>query len=458
MCAGGGINNLSIRQKTSSKFFNPIYILIVSFALAVSGFACGGSDKDDPEPENDAGIVVTDGGSIDADAGDDAGADDEECAPGRFGENCDICTCQNGICNDGKKGNGQCLSCLENTGWSGANCDECTKEGYYGKRCRDVCPGGIDNICSGNGECNDGINGDGTCSCTENADSTDCSGCPGNKTNAPACDRCVANYFGADCESECPKTANGYCNGSGTCNSSGACECDVGWTGTYCGQCASGYYGFGIVRGCNECVKGSSSYHAGICSYKDKRNGTIYPVYKINGKFWLGKNMDYKTGATRYPNGDSANVKKYGLLYYWETAKTICPDPWRLPTKDEFQGLLDSSGYDPDETLHETAAANLRAREWKDGHGQNGNDIHGFGALPAGYYDYNKGSGPSSFGKATAFWSGTTGSSNENYLYYLIFPEPYWITLSSGTILSGQNYPYPAYSVRCVTDVIAGEY
>ena len=67
---GGGINNLSIRQKTSSKFFNPIYILIVSFALAVSGFACGGSEKEDePVQESDAGIVVTDGGTVETDAG-----------------------------------------------------------------------------------------------------------------------------------------------------------------------------------------------------------------------------------------------------------------------------------------------------------------------------------------------------------------------------------------------------
>ena len=44
----GGINTPFAGQNTPSKFFKPISILMTSFALAVSGFACGGSEDDDP--------------------------------------------------------------------------------------------------------------------------------------------------------------------------------------------------------------------------------------------------------------------------------------------------------------------------------------------------------------------------------------------------------------------------
>ena len=40
----GGINTPSAGQNTPSKFFKPISILMTSFALAVSGLACGGDD------------------------------------------------------------------------------------------------------------------------------------------------------------------------------------------------------------------------------------------------------------------------------------------------------------------------------------------------------------------------------------------------------------------------------
>jgi hypothetical protein len=39
---------------------------------------------------------------------------------------------------------------------------------------------------------------------------------------------------------------------------------------------------------------------------------------------------------------DPANCAKYGRLYDWETAKTICPQGWHLLTKNELQALGES--------------------------------------------------------------------------------------------------------------------
>ncbi len=173
--------SISAFRPIHSKSFKPISILISVFAFAVAGAACGGSEKDDEPEENDAGIViVTDGGSTndaslsDAQPEDDASiiADDasipeddagildddasisdddasiifpedagiDECDPGYFGSNCALCTCKHGTCDDGKDGEGKCISCNSDI-WTGDNCDACKNELMTGDNC-DQCKNG----------------------------------------------------------------------------------------------------------------------------------------------------------------------------------------------------------------------------------------------------------------------------------------------------------------------------
>ena len=72
-----------------------------------------------------------------------------------------------GSCRDGRSSNGQC-DCVRSfvDGFWDGPCDQCLK-GYWGPQCRAVChpvenPG---NPCSGGGVCNDGVGGDGSCTC-----------------------------------------------------------------------------------------------------------------------------------------------------------------------------------------------------------------------------------------------------------------------------------------------------
>jgi len=44
------------------------------------------------------------------------------------------------------------------------------------------------------------------------------------------------------------------------------------------------------------------------------------------------------SGCWAYDNKDS-NVVKYGYLYNWETAKTVCPTGWHLPSDAEWTTL-----------------------------------------------------------------------------------------------------------------------
>uniref|UniRef100_A0A8C0FC42 Stabilin 1 n=1 Tax=Bubo bubo TaxID=30461 RepID=A0A8C0FC42_BUBBB len=89
--------------------------------------------------------------------------------------------------------------------------------GYYGHMC-EMCPGKPGQWCSGNGECQDGIQGSGECQCLEGFHGT-------------ACEMCEVGRYGADCKSECA-CDNGICNDG--LQGDGSCECFPGWKGPTC--------------------------------------------------------------------------------------------------------------------------------------------------------------------------------------------------------------------------------
>ena len=51
-------------------------------------------------------------------------------------------------------------------------------------------------------------------------------------------------------------------------------------------------------------------------------------------------NLDVKTKKSHYYQFDSIHNHKYGLLYNWREASSICPEGWHLPSKKEFETLL----------------------------------------------------------------------------------------------------------------------
>ncbi|CUG90566.1 transmembrane protein, putative, partial [Bodo saltans] len=148
--------------------------------------------------------------------------------------------------------------------WGGEMCSSC-QPGYYGARCVNECPGGSCAPCSNHGSCSDGVNGTGACTCDNNATfgfwaPSDCTGC-------------VAGWYGELCTLQCPRTAAGAICGNGTCNDGnngdGTCVCAAGYatnqtTRGVCTACAAGYYG----RTCAACPSNNSAVCSGhgVCS------------------------------------------------------------------------------------------------------------------------------------------------------------------------------------------------
>ncbi|XP_063303278.1 stabilin-2 [Pelobates fuscus] len=99
---------------------------------------------------------------------------------------------------------------------------KCCK-GFYSPDCN-LCPGGYSNPCSGNGECMDGMKGNGTCVCDAGYTGTECQRCSDDRK------------YGIRCDKQC-LCIHGRCNNH--IHSDGSClpgSCLPGYVGKFCDQ------------------------------------------------------------------------------------------------------------------------------------------------------------------------------------------------------------------------------
>lgn len=94
---------------------------------------------------------------------------------------------------------------------------------------------------------------------------------------------------------------------------------------------------------------GTLPYKNDYGTMKDRRDGKTYKTVSIGSQVWMAENLVYKAnnGCWAYDKNQS-NVAKYGYLYNWETAKNVCPSGWHLPSKQEYETMLDNFGGSED--------------------------------------------------------------------------------------------------------------
>jgi uncharacterized protein (TIGR02145 family) len=177
----------------------------------------------------------------------------------------------------------------------------------------------------------------------------------------------------------------------------------------------------------------------------DKRDGQKYWTVKMpDGKTWMAENLNYMMDSSWCYNDSAYYCAKYGRLYSWDAARKACPKGYHLPSKEEWDGLVQAvdgelwvSEFTP-EAYYYWANKKLKAKTgWKDicnsyvpCENANGTDDYGFSALPSG-------------GESGCWWTAT--DSGSNFAYYMWIAPYKYVSFISG-------FKFFRESVRCVAD------
>jgi len=162
--------------------------------------------------------------------------------------------------------------------------------------------------------------------------------------------------------------------------------------------------------------------------FTDARDRKQYGVMKMGNTMWMKENLNYNAKGSFCYDNSPENCDKYGRLYDWNLAQTVCPSPWRLPSNEDWLNLIDSSG-------NNTAGKKLKSKQlW------NGTDNYGFSALPGGF---TKAQGFAEIGEKGYWWTSEAVGPNGRYKE---------MRTDRDSVTHSVNSKSTSVSVRCVQD------
>ncbi|MDR2553787.1 MAG: hypothetical protein LBC64_00015 [Fibromonadaceae bacterium] len=159
--------------------------------------------------------------------------------------------------------------------------------------------------------------------------------------------------------------------------------------------------------------------------------GETYETVVIGTQTWFKRNLNYDVPNNKCYYDEPANCAIYGRLYDWETAKNVCPLGWHLPSKDEWDVLMNF-------------ADNVTKLVAKSGWPVEKTDDYGFSALPGGHESISF----VGVGNGGYWWSATEDSNSAAYGYV------FGITARVAAFSGGFTMELGNYfnSVRCIKD------
>lgn len=173
-------------------------------------------------------------------------------------------------------------------------------------------------------------------------------------------------------------------------------------------------------------------------TFIDPRDGQVYTYKRIGTQIWMTQNLNYAAPGSSCYDNNAANCAVYGRLYDWNTALTVAPPGWHLPSDAEWQILLGYLGG-----IYTVAGGKMKeigTTRWASPN-TGADNSSGFTGLPGGvrgrdglfYYI-------GSFG----FWWSSTPEGPTAWGRTLIYND---MTLGRG------NHDTPqGFSVRCIKD------
>lgn len=244
-------------------------------------------------------------------------------------------------------------------------------------------------------------------------------------------------------------------------------------------------------------ISGGSIYDESSNTLKDLRDNQVYKTVTIGNQTWMAENLklDYDYGSAQSFCYDyiADSCKTLGHLYTYSAAidsagiyskttegcgtgvakcvvsgkdtanvRGICPEGWKIPTRDEWTTLILAAGGDVGANEKWTnGGIALKSKTGWDENG-NGTDEYGFNVKPAGFkYSFNSYSsvsgGPFSYhGSSAVFW--TTYRQTRTGTQTISFSAK---DQSQSSTVYYVNYSFTenseAASVRCIRDDTSGK-
>jgi uncharacterized protein (TIGR02145 family) len=73
-------------------------------------------------------------------------------------------------------------------------------------------------------------------------------------------------------------------------------------------------------------------------------SGQEYETVEIGIQVWMKRNLNIEADSSFCYKNLAENCSIFGRLYNWETALTVCPEGFRLPSDDDWSMLTETTG------------------------------------------------------------------------------------------------------------------
>ncbi len=154
--------------------------------------------------------------------------------------------------------------------------------------------------------------------------------------------------------------------------------------------------------------------------------GGQYKTVKIGDQCWMAENLDFNAGSGCWEAPDP--IEGWGRYYTWEAAKRVCPDRWHIPTKVDWEQMMQyisdqNGGYERKDLefgaiIWYGAAVHLKTNEeWISYKGTND---YGFAAMPAGYRMVEPSTGDviySGYNHSGMWWSSSNDGTSARHCF-----------------------------------------
>jgi uncharacterized protein (TIGR02145 family) len=77
----------------------------------------------------------------------------------------------------------------------------------------------------------------------------------------------------------------------------------------------------------------------------DNRDNKAYKITTVGTQVWMAENLNYNANGSKCYNDLDSYCATYGRLYNWNTALTVCPEGWYLPTINELDTFMGINGF-----------------------------------------------------------------------------------------------------------------